>query len=61
MKPEFDPIESADAWQLSNPPILSVAPYLASLELFDEVGMDALIEKTKDHCGLFGVCAPRNR
>ncbi|MCL6268312.1 kynureninase [Flagellimonas myxillae] len=45
MQPEFDPIETADAWQLSNPPILSVAPYLASLELFDEVGMDALIEK----------------
>ncbi|WP_420321824.1 kynureninase [Flagellimonas sp.] len=45
MKPEFDPIETADAWQLSNPPILSIAPYLASLELFDEVGMEALIEK----------------
>ncbi|UII76703.1 kynureninase [Flagellimonas sp. HMM57] len=45
MQPEFDPIETADAWQLSNPPILSIAPYLASLELFDEVGMDALIEK----------------
>ena len=47
MQPEFDPIESADAWQLSNPPILSIAPYLASLEIFDEVGMDALIEKQK--------------
>ncbi|MBW8243735.1 kynureninase [Muricauda oceani] len=47
MKPEFDPIETADAWQLSNPPILSIAPYLASLELFDEVGMDALIKKQK--------------
>ncbi|RIV47177.1 kynureninase [Flagellimonas pelagia] len=47
MKPEFDPTETADAWQLSNPPILSLAPYLASLELFDEVGMDALIKKQK--------------
>ncbi len=45
MQPEFDPIETADAWQLSNPPILSLAPYLASLELFDEVGMSTLIEK----------------
>lgn len=45
MQPEFDPIETADAWQLSNPPILSLAPYLASLELFDEVGMKKLIEK----------------
>ncbi len=47
MEPEFDPINTADAWQLSNPPILSLAPYLASLELFDEVGMEALIEKQK--------------
>ncbi|NDV15386.1 kynureninase [Muricauda sp. TY007] len=47
MQPEFDPIESADAWQLSNPPILSIAPYLASLEIFDEVGMDALVKKQK--------------
>ncbi|MGW9685554.1 kynureninase [Flagellimonas sp. 2504JD1-5] len=47
MKPEFDPIDTADAWQLSNPPILSIAPYLASLELFDEVGMRTLIEKQK--------------
>ncbi|WP_281540890.1 kynureninase [Maribacter aestuarii] len=45
MKPEFEPMENADAWQLSNAPILSVAPYLASLELFEEVGMLALIEK----------------
>lgn len=47
MKPEFVPTENADAWQLSNPPILSLAPYLASLEMFDEVGMDALIEKQR--------------
>ncbi|SHJ50571.1 kynureninase [Pseudozobellia thermophila] len=47
MKPEFEPPASADAWQLSNPPVLSLAPYLASLQMFDEVGMDALIEKRK--------------
>lgn len=45
MKPEFEPMENADAWQISNAPILSVAPYLASLTLFEEVGMPALIEK----------------
>ncbi len=45
MKPEFEPMPNADAWQMSNAPILSLAPYLASLELFDEVGMDALIKK----------------
>lgn len=47
MKPEFDPIETADAWQLSNPPVLSLAPYLASLELFEQVGMNKLIEKRR--------------
>ena len=47
MEPEFDPIETADAWQVSNPPVLSLAPYLASLQLFEEVGMDALLNKQK--------------
>ncbi|MFC5746745.1 kynureninase [Actinomadura rugatobispora] len=42
MAPEFSPPATADAWQLSNPPILALAPVLASLELFDRAGMDAL-------------------
>ena len=45
MNPYFEPMPSADTWQVSNPPILSLAPYLASLTLFEEVGMDTLIEK----------------
>ena len=45
MQPRFDPMDSADAWQISNAPILAMAPYLASLQLFEAVGMDALIEK----------------
>lgn len=45
MKPTFEPMENADAWQVSNAPILAVAPYLASLTLFEEVGMPALIKK----------------
>lgn len=47
MKPEFDPMENADAWQISNSPVMTIAPYLASLEMFDEVGMEALISKSK--------------
>lgn len=47
MEPEFDPMPNAEAWQLSNAPVISMAPYLASLELFNEVGMDALVEKSK--------------
>ncbi|GGV33166.1 kynureninase [Actinomadura cremea] len=42
MEPDIAPPASADAWQLSNPPILALAPVLASLEIFDRVGMDAL-------------------
>lgn len=45
MEPEFQPEPTANAWQISNAPILAMAPYLASLEMFDEVGMPALIEK----------------
>ncbi|WP_339652215.1 kynureninase [uncultured Salegentibacter sp.] len=45
MEPEFHPENGADAWQISNAPVLALAPYLASLEMFDEVGMPALIEK----------------
>jgi kynureninase len=45
MKPHFEPMETADAWQISNAPVLALAPYLASLQLFQEVGMAALITK----------------
>ncbi len=45
MEPVFEPVQSAEGWQISNLPILSLAPYLASVELFDEIGMEALIEK----------------
>ena len=46
MGPEFAPIEGAEGWQLSNPPILALAPLLASLEIFDEAGMQRLREKS---------------
>ena len=45
MGTEFQPEPDANAWQISNAPILSLAPYLASLQMFDEIGMDAIIEK----------------
>lgn len=46
LEPEFRPVASADAWQLSNPPILSLAPVLASLRIFDQAGINALREKS---------------
>ena len=42
MDAEFDPPPTADAWQMSNPPIFSMTPVQVSLELFDEVGIDTL-------------------
>ncbi len=47
LEPEFVPVPSADAWQVSNPPIFSMAPLLASLAIFDEAGgMEPLREKS---------------
>lgn len=42
----FSPIDSAEAWQLSNPPILAMAPLQASLELFGQAGIEALRRKS---------------
>ena len=47
MRQPFDVMEDAEGWQLSNPPILSMAAIKASLDIFEKVGMTALLKKSK--------------
>lgn len=47
MEKGFEPIPTAEGWQLSNAPILSMAAHKASLDIFEAAGMDNLIAKGK--------------
>ncbi|MCA0151798.1 kynureninase [Winogradskyella vincentii] len=53
MRDDFDMLPGAEGWQLSNPPILSMAAIKASLDVFAEAGMDNLVAKSKDLTAYF--------
>ena len=53
MRQPFDVMSGAEGWQLSNPPILSMAAIRASLDIFEKVGMDSLLEKSRKLTGFF--------
>lgn len=51
MEKGFDPIPTAEGWQLSNAPILSMAAHKAALDIFEEAGMEKLHTKRKQLAG----------
>ena len=53
MRQPLDVIPGAEGWQLSNPPILSMAAIKASLDMFNDVGMDAIRRKAEKLTGYF--------
>ena len=51
MEKGFNPMKSAEAWQMSNAPVLTMAAHKAAIDIFEEVGMDKLLKKQKDLSG----------
>jgi len=51
MGPDFDPIQTAEGWQISNAPVIGMAPLLAAMEIFDEAGMTAIRLKSEKLTG----------
>lgn len=47
MDSTFVPMQTAERWQMSNAPVFSMAACRASIDIFDEVGMPALVQKSK--------------
>lgn len=47
-KKDFNPVPTAEGWQLSNAPVLSMAVHKAALDIFEEAGFDKIVEKGKN-------------
>jgi kynureninase len=45
MGPDFDPIPTAESWSMSNAPVLNMVAHKVALDMFTEVGMEALRKK----------------
>jgi kynureninase len=51
MEKGFKPMKSAEAWQMSNAPVLSMAAHKAAIDIFEEVGMEKLLHKQRTLSG----------
>lgn len=51
MKPEFEPMAGAAAWQLSNAPVFTMACHRAALDIFDKTSMQDLRQKSRKLTG----------
>ena len=51
MEKGFVPMKTAEAWQLSNAPVLSMAAHKAALDIFTDAGMDELVTKSEKLTG----------
>ena len=60
MGPDFDPIQTAEGWQISNAPVIGMAPLLAAMEIFDEVGMAAIRVKSEKLTGFLEYLIAEN-
>jgi kynureninase len=60
MGPTFNPIPTAEAWQLSNPPIFQLASLRASMSLFDQASMEKLSQKSKRLTSYFEFLLKKN-
>ena len=56
LEDRFIPVPTAEAWQLSNPSILAMAPLVASLQTFVDAGMPALRAKSRVLTGFLHAC-----
>jgi len=60
MGPDFDAIQTAEGWQISNAPVIGMAPLLASMEIFDEIGMAAIRLKSEKLTGFLEYLITEN-
>tara|TARA_B100000809_G_scaffold169978_1_gene167338 strand:+ start:3895 stop:5136 length:1242 start_codon:yes stop_codon:yes gene_type:complete len=60
MGSNFDGIQTAEGWQISNAPVMGMAPLLASMEIFEEAGMPSIWEKGNKLTGFLAFLIQEN-